>query len=218
MTVSNDVPIGSSLHKGLSRRTFVAGTAAGLAATALVGARTAMAAEPATDETLGKTVCFWVASSRCVNCGACANACEKYHPEAAHPRRKVVTYTKPNGKEVYISRACMHCDDPSCARVCPAHAITKNESGVVSVDPSKCIGCKYCYEACPFSVPQYGPNGMDKCDYCASIGVKPGTTPRCAQACPTGALNACWAKDVEERSNDKAKRVESSTNPSMWIS
>ena len=37
-------------------------------------------------------------------------------------------------RQVYVSTSCMHCEDPACATVCPARAITKGEGGVVTVD------------------------------------------------------------------------------------
>ena len=51
---------------------------------------------------------------------------------------------------------CMHCEDPTCAEVCPADAIKQNEDGVVqsSLKP-RCIGCSNCVLACPFGVPKY---------------------------------------------------------------
>ena len=82
----------------------------------------------------------------------------------------------------------MHCADPNCLRVCPAGAISKGEAGIVSVDPDRCIGCKYCFQACPYGVPKYNGVSMDKCDCCLGSGVAPGDTPHCVSACGFGAL------------------------------
>ena len=51
---------------------------------------------------------------------------------------------------------CMHCEDPTCAQVCPADAIKQTDDGVVqsSLKP-RCIGCSNCVLACPFGVPKY---------------------------------------------------------------
>ncbi len=85
---------------------------------------------------------------------------------------------------------CMHCDDPSCAAVCPADAIKKTEDGVVqsSLSP-RCIGCSNCQIACPFGVPRIYEQSaqMMKCDLCydrSSVGLK----PMCATVCPSQAL------------------------------
>lgn len=84
----------------------------------------------------------------------------------------------------------MHCEDPTCAQVCPADAIKQTEEGVVlsSLKP-RCIGCQNCVVACPFGVPKYSPEAdqMLKCDMCydrTSVGKR----PMCATVCPSEAL------------------------------
>jgi Fe-S-cluster-containing dehydrogenase component len=85
---------------------------------------------------------------------------------------------------------CMHCEDPTCAAVCPADAIKQDENGIVhSSMKSRCIGCSNCVLACPFGVPHYvaAIDQMMKCDMCydrTSIGKK----PMCATVCPSQAL------------------------------
>ena len=92
---------------------------------------------------------------------------------------------------------CMHCEDPTCAQVCPADAIKRTADGVVqTARKSRCIACSNCVLACPFGVPKMeagrgGPvsgfNLMMKCDMCydrTSVGKK----PMCAAVCPSGAL------------------------------
>ena len=166
---------------GIPRRTLLQGAAV-LGATALAGGavgatRKAAFAEdgkagaaPQDAEAAisqgGMQYGFLVRMSNCVNCQQCVEACRKANgtPEDVPARRAVTPYTTANGQKVYVSTSCMHCEDPACATVCPARAITKGEGGVVTVDHDRCIGCKYCYQACPFGVPHYTSAGMDKCD------------------------------------------------------
>ncbi len=55
-----------------------------------------------------------------------------------------------------VPMVCMHCEDPTCAEVCPADAIKQNEDGIVqSALKPRCIGCSNCVLACPFGVPKY---------------------------------------------------------------
>ena len=74
---------------------------------------------------------------------------------------------------------CMHCEDPTCAQVCPADAIKQTEEGIVqSALKPRCIGCSNCVIACPFGVPKYMAelDQMMKCDMCTdrtSEGLKP---------------------------------------------
>lgn len=115
-------------------------------------------------------------------------------------------YTTANGQKVYVSTSCMHCEDPACATVCPARAITKGEGGVVTVDHDRCIGCKYCYQACPFGVPHYTSAGMDKCDLCLEAGVALGEAPNCVQACKFRALHFGTIDDLVAGSADVPRR------------
>lgn len=89
-----------------------------------------------------------------------------------------------------VPMVCMHCDNPTCAQVCPADAIKKGEDGVVrSALKPRCIACSNCVLACPFGVPKVHiePELMMKCDMCydrTSVGLR----PMCATVCPSGAL------------------------------
>jgi Fe-S-cluster-containing dehydrogenase component len=99
----------------------------------------------------------------------------------------------------YISRpqsvqtvpvVCMHCDQPTCAEVCPADAIKRTADGVVqTARKPRCIACGNCVVACPFGVPEVDEPQqlMMKCDMCydrTSVGKK----PMCATVCPSQAL------------------------------
>ena len=138
---------------------------------------------------------FYIDVDRCIKCWACEIACKQWNgiPANTVARRKVHEVcegTFPNVKRTFVSLSCMHCDEPACANVCPAGAIAKREEdGIVVVDKDKCIGCHYCFFACPFGVPQYTDEGMDKCDCCIGNGVVPGDTPHCVATCPTQALH-----------------------------
>lgn len=89
-----------------------------------------------------------------------------------------------------VPTICMHCEDPTCAEVCPADAIKKTPDGVVqsSLKP-RCIGCQNCVLACPFGVPKYmaDMDQMMKCDMCYDR-TSAGKKPLCATVCPSGAL------------------------------
>lgn len=161
---------------------------------------------------------FFVNASNCSNCGECVRACRKHSatPEDMPSRRKIVIYGDEDNGGLYVSTSCMHCVEPACLKVCPAGAISKGVGGIVSVDGNRCIGCKYCYQACPFSVPHYGSYGMDKCDCCLGNGVKAGDTPYCVRACKFDALHYGLMDDLMAENPD-AKRLQGSTDPSMLL-
>lgn len=152
----------------------------------------------ALDETNEKQVGFLFQVGKCTNCNACVDACKKYNgtTDDMTPRRHLTTLIAGDGTEVYISTSCQHCENPACVEVCPAKAIEKLSNGIVALHSERCIGCKYCFEACPFSVPHYESGVMDKCDFCLGDGVEPGYRPRCASACPTGALDGGFLRDL----------------------
>ena len=88
-----------------------------------------------------------------------------------------------------MSVACNHCEEPVCVNVCPTKAMTKDKNGIVSVNESKCIGCKYCEWVCPYGAPQYDDaNGiMTKCNFCSDY-IMDDKNPSCVDACPMRVL------------------------------
>ena len=132
---------------------------------------------------------FVIDQSRCIGCRACVQACEECGTHRGNTMihldeidRAASTQTAP--------MVCMHCEDPTCAEVCPADAIKQNEDGVVqsSLKP-RCIACSNCVYACPFGIPKMVTefDQMMKCDMCydrTSEGLK----PMCASVCPSEAL------------------------------
>ena len=85
---------------------------------------------------------------------------------------------------------CMHCEQPTCAEVCPADAIKRTGDGVVqSARKPRCIACGNCVVACPFGVPEVYEEKqlMMKCDMCYDRTTA-GKKPMCATVCPSQAL------------------------------
>jgi len=132
---------------------------------------------------------FFIDPSRCIGCQSCVQACTEcdthrgesmIHLEYVDRGRSVQT----------VPVVCMHCDQPTCAEVCPADAIKRTADGVVqSARKPRCIACGNCVVACPFGVPELHEDRqiMMKCDMCydrSSAGKK----PMCATVCPSQAL------------------------------
>jgi len=92
---------------------------------------------------------------KCIGCTACTTACvaENHLPPGVVYRP--VTETEdgkyPNVRKSFLPRPCMQCDKPPCVKVCPASATWKRSDGIVEIDYQKCIGCRYCVTACPYS-------------------------------------------------------------------
>src|SRR6267142_2179251 len=99
---------------------------------------------------------FLCDAERCIECNGCVTACKNANevPWGVN-RRRVVTLNDGEPGERSISVACMHCSDAPCMAVCPVDCFYKTEEGIVLHDKDLCIGCGYCFYACPFGAPQY---------------------------------------------------------------
>ncbi len=122
---------------------------------------------------------FYVDSSRCSGCKTCQVSCKDNKDLDVGPKlRRVYEYGGGSWKEgkagittplPTTSIACNHCDEPVCVSGCPTGAMHKRkEDGLVVVDDSVCVGCRYCEMRCPYGAPQFDTqaNVMRKCDGC----------------------------------------------------
>jgi anaerobic dimethyl sulfoxide reductase subunit B (iron-sulfur subunit) len=169
---------------------------------------------------MSKQYGFYYDAGRCIQCRTCEVACKSTHntEPGVKWRRVVETWggEYPSVTRAFFSLACMHCEKPACAAVCPTGAIIKRaEDGIVVVDRAKCNGCQDCLSACPYGVPQFGGDGtMQKCDYC----VETGREPACAVSCPAEALNFGTLDELLKMATGKAiKRMDGTTQPSLII-
>ena len=135
---------------------------------------------------------------RCTRCDDCVRACAATHDN--NPR--FLRHGPANGR-LMIANACMHCADPVCMIGCPTGAIHRESyAGQVVINPVTCIGCKACFQNCPYDAIRMvdirdgsGAFVVDqemkpiskatKCDLC----VEQRGGPACERACPHGALN-----------------------------
>ena len=132
---------------------------------------------------------FFVDPSRCIGCQACMQACTECDTHRGESMIHLEMVDRAASTQT-VPVVCMHCEQPTCAEVCPADAIKQNEDGVVQSSlKTRCIGCTNCVYDCPFGVPKYmtAIDQMMKCDMCydrSSAGLK----PMCASVCPSQAL------------------------------
>ncbi|RLD28678.1 MAG: 4Fe-4S dicluster domain-containing protein [Bacteroidetes bacterium] len=154
--------------------------------------------------------------AKCKNALKCVSACNKHHyitGENAWLKVHKMQESKDTAS-YWMPRTCMHCDQPACVTVCPVDATFKRRDGLVLIDNERCIGCRFCMAACPYSTrvfnwgepgqevtlnmdmtnhtpsPEY--TGMpsikgtvDKCDFCPHT-IDKGELPHCVTACPNG--------------------------------
>ncbi|SNR61849.1 4Fe-4S dicluster domain-containing protein [Lutibacter flavus] len=155
--------------------------------------------------------------AKCKNALKCQSVCNKHHFIAGdHAWLKVYKMQESEDTAPYwMPTTCMHCDHPACVTVCPVDATFKRRDGLVLIDNERCIGCRFCMAACPYSTRVFNwsePNqeitmkmdmnhntnnsveyaGMpsikgtvDKCDFCPHT-IKENKLPHCVTACPNG--------------------------------
>jgi Fe-S-cluster-containing dehydrogenase component len=142
---------------------------------------------------------FFIDPNRCIGCQACVHACSECDTHRGHSMIHLEYIERARSVQT-VPVVCMHCDQPTCAEVCPADAIKRTEDGVVqSARKPRCIACGNCVMACPFGVPELYEDRqiMMKCDMCydrTSVGKK----PMCATVCPSQALFFGSLEQVEQ--------------------
>jgi len=99
---------------------------------------------------------------RCIGCYACIAGCVETHRNAglqAYPRLYVI-HTSSGTMPIQ----CRHCEEPSCAAVCPVKAISQSNK-TIQVNEGLCIGCKMCALACPFGAIVPGGTPIPQLDF-----------------------------------------------------
>jgi Fe-S-cluster-containing dehydrogenase component len=154
--------------------------------------------------------------ARCKNARKCQSSCNKNH-YITGPNAWLKIYKMQNAEDeapYWMPTLCMHCDKPPCVKVCPVDATFKRRDGIVLIDNERCIGCRFCMAACPYSIRVFNwsepdqdwamkneghpaehspehtghPSVMgtvDKCDFCPHQ-IDKQELPHCVSACPNG--------------------------------
>jgi molybdopterin-containing oxidoreductase family iron-sulfur binding subunit len=150
--------------------------------------------------------------ARCKNAKQCQKACNKAHFITGDNAWLKIYKMQDNEESspYWMPTLCQHCDKPACVKVCPVDATFKRRDGIVLIDNERCIGCRFCMAACPYSVRvfnwaepeqgeivanmEYTPDfagapsrrgTVDKCDFCPHM-IKKNKLPHCVSACPNG--------------------------------
>ena len=159
----------------------------------------------------GKRFVMVVDLSRCKNARKCVTACQKWHYRPEETEWLTVKLMKDSDKAApyWFPKQCFHCDNPPCVKVCPVDATFKRQDGLVLIDNDRCIGCKFCMAACPYSTRVFNwdepempfdlkalasnpetniparVGTVEKCDFCPDRA-REGLLPPCVEACPNG--------------------------------
>lgn len=137
---------------------------------------------------------IYIKEQACIGCHLCEVYCRVTHSRSkdlikAFKRefpQPLPRLSVEERKPVSFSVRCQHCDKPPCIYACLTGALQRDaESGLVTVDEERCIGCWTCILVCPFgAIRQDMHQGkIAKCDLCAGEAV-----PVCVANCPNEAL------------------------------
>ncbi len=90
----------------------------------------------------------------CIACQACTLACKMENSTAKGVLWTHIVQSEsgkwPSSTRTLLPVLCMHCEKAPCVSVCPTGASYKTNEGMVLVEYNKCIGCRYCIQACPY--------------------------------------------------------------------
>lgn len=192
----------------------------------------------------------------CIACHACAVACkvENNIPDGIWWNRIFTdggaSKDTPAGKYPNLNMdnyavACQHCENPACVRSCPVGATYKDpDTGVVRQDYDRCIGCRMCMAACPYtgvrsfnweepryaigqdmgdaSVPKHQKHVVEKCTMCWHR-LAQGLQPACIEVCPA---RVRYFGDLDDPESEVSRLLnqrehiqllpEKGTNPSVY--
>ena len=178
-------------------------------------------------------------TKRCVGCNACTTACKMANnvPDDIFWTRALTrggdevdtpAGTFPNLSMRYYTVGCQHCENPVCVKACPVGATYKDpETGIVRQDYDRCIGCRMCMAACPYTgvrsfnwqepknqmgfaigdadAPKHQKHTVEKCTFCYQRTSK-GETPACMDLCPARARH--WG-DLDDPNSEISQLIAS---------
>ena len=152
---------------------------------------------------------FLIDQSKCIGCHACSTACKSENQVPLGVYRTWVKYVEtgayPDVRRRFQVTRCNHCANPPCVRICPVSAMYQRHDGIVEFDPSICIVCKSCMQACPYDSIYLDPetNTAAKCTFCAHR-LDVGLEPACVVVCPEHAI---LAGDLNDPASEISRKL-----------
>ena len=159
--------------------------------------------------------------TRCSGCHNCFLACRDEHYgndypgySAAQPLhgqfwmqiKEVEGGRYPRPRLDYIPIPCQHCQNAPCIDAAKDGAVYRRDDGIVMIDPEKARGQEQIVASCPYRVIYWNADLElpQKCGMCAQRLDQGDKEPRCAEACPTGAM---VFGDIDDPSSEIAQRL-----------
>lgn len=164
---TKDEILNQSADTSLGRKNFIkwmaGGIALGLAGQALASSPKSISQGKPLKSSLPKKNKWGMAIDMdlCTGCGSCVVACHVENnvpfngnnPDHHGTEINWMTLLQmdADGDSVNTPIPCMHCENAPCVKVCPVNATYITSDGIVDQVWDRCIGCRYCENACPYS-------------------------------------------------------------------
>jgi formate dehydrogenase iron-sulfur subunit len=180
---------------------------------------------------------FFTDTSVCIGCKACEVACKEWnqlpanepqfladsydntgqldaqnwrHVKFLEPEARLTASTTAGNGQAWLmmSDVCKHCQQASCAEVCPTNAIVRTEFDTVLIQQDVCNGCRNCIAACPYGVIGFSQatGTARKCTLCYDR-LQAGLTPACAKACPTQSIRFGNLADLRAAADERLAQL-----------
>lgn len=155
-----------------------------------------------------------VEAAKCTACMECVEACKgaiaHEHPAIA-PVARITIKRAATEDGIHLPLLCRNCAEAPCVVACMTACRIRDESGWVTTDYSRCVGCWMCVMTCPFGAIEavYEETLARKCDGCTSYEIPP-----CVAACEPRALRVEGYGNLDhERRQSFAARAKATALP-----
>ena len=131
---------------------------------------------------------------KCTGCRVCELVCALQQENSFDPKLSRIKVLRLH-QLVNMPVTCRLCEDAPCVRSCPRDALSQSEeTGVISVDDSKCDMCGWCIEACKYGAMFLSEDKktVKVCNLCDG-------EPQCIEWCPESALSLMTQKEFDQK-------------------
>jgi Fe-S-cluster-containing dehydrogenase component len=142
---------------------------------------------------------------KCAGCGCCTITCKTENNTQARSNGQTFNWsdvifreegTFPKVSFTPIPVLCNHCGDAPCVKTCPVEpkAMYKTADGITMHNDERCIGCRRCQKACPYSAMDVE---KEKAAYSVISANDPKEAPHAAYRDATEMIKGCTASGAE---------------------